>query len=172
MTYQRAAQIGREEGLRAAAFENRGYWRFGEKVVEEVDQTGEDDARASLSWSGVLLSGPDGADYGSSPPASAIASTSLQRCARSDLLPTDSVLVRVPESTNACAPNVPRRTPPAEAGSGSGPATKQTVPLSLPLGCQSPHHRGTASTQLVNRHAGVIASRQRTAVPMRRIERR
>lgn len=37
MTYQRAAQISREEGLRAEAFGNRGYWRFGEKVVEEVE---------------------------------------------------------------------------------------------------------------------------------------
>ncbi|WP_369391148.1 hypothetical protein AB5J72_28520 [Streptomyces sp. CG1] len=37
MTYQRAAQIAREEGLRAEAFGNRGYWRFGEKVVEEVE---------------------------------------------------------------------------------------------------------------------------------------
>ncbi|MFD4634754.1 hypothetical protein ACFVYR_29000 [Streptomyces sp. NPDC058284] len=37
MTQQRAAQISREEGLRAEAFGNRGYWRFGEKVVEEVE---------------------------------------------------------------------------------------------------------------------------------------
>ncbi|MEU4926968.1 hypothetical protein AB0G54_10755 [Streptomyces yokosukanensis] len=37
MTYQRAAQIAREEGLRAEAFGNRGYWRFGEQVVEEVE---------------------------------------------------------------------------------------------------------------------------------------
>lgn len=37
MTYQRAAQIAREEGLHAEAFGNRGSWRFGEKVVEEVE---------------------------------------------------------------------------------------------------------------------------------------
>ncbi|MFC7262206.1 hypothetical protein [Streptomyces lutosisoli] len=37
MTHHRAAQIAREEGLRAEAFGNRGYWRFGEKVVEEVE---------------------------------------------------------------------------------------------------------------------------------------
>lgn len=37
MTYQRAAQISREEGLRAEASGNRGYWRFGENVVEEVE---------------------------------------------------------------------------------------------------------------------------------------
>ena len=37
ITQQRAAQIAREEGLRAEAYGNRGSWRFGERVVEEVE---------------------------------------------------------------------------------------------------------------------------------------
>lgn len=36
MSYQEASQIARQEGLLAESFGNRGYWRFGEKVVEEV----------------------------------------------------------------------------------------------------------------------------------------
>ncbi|WP_419997804.1 hypothetical protein [Streptomyces boninensis] len=36
LTYPQAARIAWEEGLRAEAFGNRGSWRFGETVVEEV----------------------------------------------------------------------------------------------------------------------------------------
>ncbi|MFB7496797.1 hypothetical protein ACFC09_19300 [Streptomyces sp. NPDC056161] len=36
VSHRRAARIGRDMGLRAEAFGNRGSWRFGENVVEEV----------------------------------------------------------------------------------------------------------------------------------------
>ncbi|MFB8419023.1 hypothetical protein ACFC63_26315 [Streptomyces albidoflavus] len=36
LTHQRAARIAWETGLRAEAAGNRGSWRFGETVVEEV----------------------------------------------------------------------------------------------------------------------------------------
>ncbi|WP_406171103.1 hypothetical protein [Streptomyces sp. NBC_00996] len=37
ITQQRAARIAREEGLRAEALGNRGYWRFAEEAIEEVE---------------------------------------------------------------------------------------------------------------------------------------
>lgn len=40
ISHRRAAQICREEGLLPEAFGNKGYWRFGERVLEEAEPEG------------------------------------------------------------------------------------------------------------------------------------